>query len=157
MIEAFMCVCIYRYPLQLARLPLRKIFMLDKDHQNPYLFIFHLLVASLFFLLAKREKKKKLMKTKGRGKCLTFPPTFSCCIHVCFQLMSLKALKRTTCFQKSLCKIRNTWLFKMQLYFSSHYPLNTQVHAQATANEGTISSCMQTQLISCAFFPVPKE
>lgn len=104
------------------------------------------------FCWQKGKRRKKTNEKQRKGKMSDLPANFSLLYTWILSVMPLKTLKRTTCFEKSLCKIRNTSPFKTQFYFSSHFPLNSQVHVQAAATEGTISSCMQTWLISCAFF-----
>lgn len=110
--------------------------ILGKDYQINT-FFFHLSVSSFFFL-SKREKKKKKYKEPGEEKMEDFPINFFLLCTWILSVMSLETLRITTFSQNFPCKINNSWPFKRQLYFSSHFPLNSQVHIQTIATEELI-------------------
>lgn len=133
-IEALTCVCIYRYTSQSVRPLLLKNFVLDKDRQINT-FGFFLICQCLPFSSCQKGKRKNIYEEQGKEKMEDLPTHFFLLCAWIRSVTSLKTLRITTCSQNSSCKISNSWPFKRQLYFLSHFPLNSQVCVQATLTE----------------------
>lgn len=111
-------------------------FYFGQESSNQYIFLLFPPIGQCPpFSSCQKEKWKKNNEEQGKEKMGDLPTNFFFLCTWILSIMSLKTLSVTTCSQNSPCKVSNIWPFKRQLFFSSHFLLNSQVHVQTTATE----------------------